>query len=145
LACKIVLVDDSGVDLEWFTIVARSAGYEVYTFEHALGLVMFIKEHQPDVVLLDVNMPALNGDVVCRILKDNQLTRHCRILLYSAMEETSLIRLVHQCGADGHIVKTKDQNELLRILAKYCQQWGFDVRPGPANAIPTTQSKTIGK
>ena len=117
---KVVLVDDSQVDLSWFDVVATHAGYDVSTYEHPLTLVDVIQTEHPKLVLLDVKMPALDGDKVCRILKDNEATRAVKVILYSSMAATELSSLARDCRADGYIVKTSDAGNMVQQLQQYC-------------------------
>jgi CheY-like chemotaxis protein len=66
-------------------------------------------------------MPALNGDAVCKMLKENPRTKAVRIALYSSMDERELEAMTKSVGADGYIVKTDDADKLAsevrRLLA----------------------------
>lgn len=121
MAKRVVLVDDSTVALEWAKEVLSSRGFEVETYSASLGIQSFIRKSAPDLVLLDVRMPALNGDAVCRMLKENPRTRAVRIALYSSMNEDELSTMSKSVGADGFVVKTEDPEKLVaevkRLLA----------------------------
>jgi DNA-binding response OmpR family regulator len=117
---RLVLVDDSQVDLSWFNIIATHAGYEVSTFEHPLTLVDVIQNQHPNLVLLDVKMPALDGDKVCKILKENAATKNVKVVLYSSMAASKLSDLARDCNADGYIVKSSDAGNVMRQVHQYC-------------------------
>ncbi|MEL6544575.1 MAG: response regulator [Myxococcota bacterium] len=113
---KIVLVDDSLVALEWAREALGDAGFEVITYNASLGIQSFVRKTEPQLVLLDVNMPALNGDLVCRMLKDSVQTRNVVVALYSSIGEEKLSELAEKAGADGYIVKTSDVSKLSEEL-----------------------------
>lgn len=104
----IVLVDDSVVALEWAKEALGRLGFDVVTYNASLGIQSFVRKVEPDIVLLDVNMPALNGDLVCRMLKQSLQTRDVKVMLYSSIPEDELDELATNAGADGYIVKTDD-------------------------------------
>ncbi len=113
---RVVLVDDSIVALEWAKEALGEFGFDVVTYNASLGIQSFVRKTQPKVVLLDVNMPALNGDLVCRMLKDSVQTRDVLVALYSSMPEDELGELAAKAGADGYIVKTNDVARLAEQL-----------------------------
>lgn len=113
---RVVLVDDSIVALEWAKEALGHFGFDVVTYNASLGIQSFVRKTDPHIVLLDVNMPALNGDLVCRMLKDNVQTRNVVVALYSSMSEGDLGQLATRAGADGYIVKTSDVEQLAEKL-----------------------------
>ncbi|MEM6734130.1 MAG: response regulator [Myxococcota bacterium] len=109
---RIVFVDDSVVALEWAKEGLGEFGFDVVTYNASLGIQSFVRKNEPHMVLLDVHMPALAGDLVCRMLKDSLETRNVVVALYSSLPERELEELAAQSGADGYIVKTTNVEEL---------------------------------
>ena len=103
---KVLVVDDSGIALTMAREALEEGGFEVVT---ALGAkeadTHLFATQQPDLVILDVMMPGLDGDKKARMLKDNELTRHIPILLLSSKPEEEMRWLVSESGADGFIRK----------------------------------------
>jgi DNA-binding response OmpR family regulator len=64
-------------------------------------------------LLLDVNMPALHGDSVCRLLKARPETERVLVVLFSSLPAAELVERVKTCGADGYITKTSDPDDLV--------------------------------
>lgn len=118
MTTKIVLVDDSLVALEWAREALAPLGFEVITYNASLGIQAFVRKNQPRLVLLDVNMPALNGDLVCRMLKESPQTKDVLVALYSSMPENELRQLATKSGADGYIIKSNDANALSQQLER---------------------------
>lgn len=122
MAIKIAVIDDSDTALEWVKANLPGLGFEISTFNTPIGTQAFIITTKPDLILLDVRMPGLDGDVLCKMIKSNPKTRSTIIALYSEMEEPELAVLADKCSADGYIKKTenvtvlsKKINELLRL------------------------------
>ena len=109
---KLLFVDDNQIALEWASKHFSSAGFTVHTYSKSFGILSFILLHKPDVVFLDVLMPSVNGDTVCRALKQNAATKNLRVILCSSIQEGPLSDLVRACGADGYVVKTANAAQM---------------------------------
>lgn len=122
MATKIAVIDDSDTALAWVRSNLPALGFEISTFNTPIGTQAFIISTSPDLLLLDVRMPGLDGDVLCKMIKSNPKTSGTIIALYSEMEEAELAELADKCSADGYIKKTEDAtllakkiNELLQV------------------------------
>ncbi|HOX45628.1 MAG TPA: response regulator [Myxococcota bacterium] len=117
---KILVIDDSVLALEFAKMTLESMGYEVETNPTPFGTQSIIQTRKPDVVLMDVDMPALKGDALCALIKKNPRMAGTRVVLYSSIEPVELARLAKECGADGFIHKTGDpavlRDRLERLL-----------------------------
>lgn len=111
---KVLVVDDSDVVLDATRLMLEYAGFEVMTSPTPFGTVSIIEQHQPDLVLLDVTMPALRGDALVQMIHASRSSRLTRIALHSDRPAAELQELAHRCGADGFICKTDDPDELAR-------------------------------
>lgn len=114
---KILVVDDDAVHLLCARDLLKSAGYEVVLQEGAFGATEATMVHRPDLVLMDVNMPALPGTVLVNILRDREQTRRVPILLYSSNDEESLRAEAERLGILGWVSKG-DPQELTRKVAQ---------------------------
>ena len=109
---RILAVDDSQVNL----IVLEdllSADYELRcadSGEEALGIAC---EFQPDIVLLDIQMPGLDGYETCRQLRQDTRLQHTKIILVSSMSEVTDRLEGYAAGADDYLSKPFDDDELL--------------------------------
>ena len=109
----ILIVDDDPIVLEVTKERLEGAGYEVHTREEALGTSQWTAEFQPDIVLLDVNMPALAGPELAQLLKKRRATKDIAIILYSSLESAELQSKLRATGAVGAIQKTGDDRRFL--------------------------------
>jgi CheY-like chemotaxis protein len=115
---KILLVDDSEIVREVVREILEGGGYEVATHGSAFGFSSVLMRQRPDLVLLDVGMPALTGDKVAAIALRNHI-HDCPLVLFSDRSPTELARLTKECGADGFINKTEDPAALLRAVSRF--------------------------
>jgi two-component system chemotaxis response regulator CheB len=118
---KILLVDDSPVMLEAGRISLEEAGYEVVTLDNPLTLAAVLRKERPDLVLCDVNMPAINGDLVAQIVNRCGFAQS-PIVLYSDISVQELETKAKQCGARGFIQKTGDDEALIRSIQGFLAQ-----------------------
>lgn len=112
----ILLVDDEPFVLSAVGNVLRTAGFQVHTCEMWAGVANVIRREDPDVVLLDYNMPTVKGDDICLILKKNTRRSRMRIVMYSSEQESVIERVAAACGADGFIRKNTPGGELVDRL-----------------------------
>lgn len=109
-----MIVDDSKLVLERLRFVLERSGHQVHVRDSALGTVAAVSKLRPDVLILDVSMPALEGDRLATLVAevDHELV----IVLHSSREEHELKELAARSGAHGYITKTSD---MLRFLAEF--------------------------
>ena len=111
---KILVVDDSPVILETTRLILEEAGYQVVTLDNPLSMAHAVRKDSPDLVLLDVEMPAVRGDDVASIAGRHGATQGTPVVLYSDLAEKQLQERTLRCGAVGFIRKTNDEDSFLR-------------------------------
>ena len=88
MKAKILIVDDSEIVLEMARDALEEGGFSVITAAGIVEANAFIyAEDKPDLIILDVMLPILDGDKKAKMLKDDELTRHIPILLISSKPE----------------------------------------------------------
>lgn len=102
---RILLVDDEPFIMEATATLLRNAGHTVWTCGQWAGVASMIRSEQPELILMDYNMPSLKGDDLCQILKRNNVGTGMKIVLFSSESELDLIEIAGRCGADGYIKK----------------------------------------
>src|SRR5688500_1201042 len=110
---RVLVVDDTAANVRLLEQVLLLAGYEVVTAasgEEGLAKVVFAK---PDIVLLDVVMPEMSGDEVCRALRANPATALLPVVMVTALDpETERVKGI-EAGGDDRLPKPINQAELL--------------------------------
>lgn len=117
----ILLVDDEPFILSATAQLLRGAGYTVHTCEQWAGVATTVRNEEPDLVLLDYNMPTLRGDDLCTILKRNAINPGMRIVIFSSEPENDLVEITARCGADGYIKKNVPGHLLLQRIESVVQ------------------------
>jgi len=115
---NILIVEDDRDILNLLAYNFRNGGYEVMTCETGSEAVNLAKEHLPDLVLLDLMIPGMDGLEVCRELKRSATTRSIPVIMLTARGE-EVDRIVGlELGADDYVVKPFSPRELmLRVRA----------------------------
>lgn len=104
---KVLVVDDSEATARLLGAELTAQGHEVMSALSADAATKIIlkKKTRPDLVLLDVHMPGVNGEEFCRFIKGNSLFSGIQVVLCSAEEEGELQRITKAAGADGYVRK----------------------------------------
>jgi len=109
---KILAVDDTPENLKLLDAILTTRGYELVTAANGTAALEMIGTVQPDLVLLDIVMPGLNGYDVCRRLRDDPATRFLPIVMITASGDQERVQAL-EAGADDFIAKPFNQLELL--------------------------------
>jgi len=110
---KIVVVEDERDILEVISYNLGREGYRVATATDGLEGLRLIRDEAPDVVLLDLMLPGLDGIEVCRRLKADPVTRAIPIIMVTAKGEEADVVLGLGVGADDYVTKPFSPKELL--------------------------------
>jgi CheY-like chemotaxis protein len=104
---RILIVDDSEMTARIIEADLVAKGFEVHIADSADKATKIIlkKQTRPDLVLLDVRMPNVNGEQFCRFIKSNSLFKGIKVLLCSGENVEELQRICREAGADGYVPK----------------------------------------
>jgi CheY-like chemotaxis protein len=114
---KILVVDDEPDLLKVTLLRLKKTGYEVYSGVDGREVLDIARRVIPDLIILDVYLPVLDGDDVAKILKKDDELKHIPIILISATTMT-LEERARDCGANGYLAKPFDPEELIAIVEK---------------------------
>ncbi len=106
---RILLVDDSDVVLAMTSEALEERGFEVITAANGIDANRYLfQKEKPDLIIIDVMIPLLNGNKTARLIKENENTKQIPILLLSSKSEEELRRLAVESMAEGFIQKPID-------------------------------------
>jgi len=109
----ILIVDDDAAYRKLMVGLLRMQGFEVFAASDGEDALAEFAHHEPDLVLLDVDMPRLNGFEVCRRLKQRPESRLTPVVLVTGLAATEDRIRGLEAGADDFLSKPVDRNELL--------------------------------
>ena len=102
---KILIVEDEETLLSLESILLTSKGYEVKGVMDGPSALEAVASTKPDLVLLDIMLPGIDGYEVCRQIKANEATRHIPVVMLTAKDSNEDRVKGEQTGADGYITK----------------------------------------
>ena len=113
-AAKILVVDDEPRNVKILQIQLKARGYAVYTAADGLEALDVVEKEMPDLILLDINMPRMDGFEVVKQIRTNEATEFIPIVMITALRDTRENRIKSiEAGADDFIEKPFDSLEVL--------------------------------
>lgn len=148
----ILAVDDTPANLEVVTEALSDAGFEVAIATNGERAIKQAKISQPDLILLDVMMPGIDGFETCRLLKNSPMTREIPIIFMTALSDTKNKVKGFHLGAVDYVTKPFEEAELiarvtthlkLRYLTRTLEQQVEDRTSELKNALQKLQESQI--
>ncbi len=113
---RILIVDDSPTEVRKISSILEKHKHEIITADNGADGVAVARKQQPDLVLMDVVMPGLNGFQATRQLSRSEETANIPVVIVTTKDqETDRVWGTRQ-GARGYLVKPVDENELIRTI-----------------------------
>ena len=115
---RILIVDDSPSQLLGIKRIVEKLGHEALTAEDGAAGVEAAKRERPDLILMDVVMPNLNGFQATRTISKDPETSHIPVVLITTKDqETDKVWGMRQ-GAKAYVTKPVDESELVKMISK---------------------------
>lgn len=109
----VLVVDDNPVNLKLLTSILQGAHYQVLTAEKSEDALLLIKDQTPDIILLDVMIPGMDGFSLCRKLKQDKNYSDIPLVFITALSRQEDIVEGFNAGGNDYIVKPFNRMELL--------------------------------
>jgi two-component system, OmpR family, response regulator MprA len=137
VADRVLVADDDRAIRESLARALELEGYEVTTAADGATALTAVRDHEPDVVVLDVMMPNVDGLTVCRVLRAERV--RTPVLMLTARTETSERVAGLDAGADDYLAKPFDLDELLARLRALLRR----SRPDPDDDAPAAAAVVV--
>ncbi len=112
---RVLIVDDDQAVVDLISeVFAGDARFETKVVNNGFGAGVLAKEYHPDLIILDVMLPDINGQQVCELLRKDPTMADIKIICISGMIEEDKIEELRTSGADDFLQKPLDIDELLR-------------------------------
>ena len=118
MAKRVLVCDDEPYIVESVSYVVRKAGYEVLTAEDGDTALAMARRERPDLVFLDIMMPGMQGDEVCRQIKADPSTRDAHVVILTARGQEEDERRAMALGADEFMTKPFSPRKLRDLLQR---------------------------
>ena len=115
---KVLVVDDDPEIVELMVdVLERDGRFEVRTANSGYDAGVLTQEFQPDLIILDYMLPDVNGNVVCKTIKQNVAFEHMKIIIVSGVVNQNEIEQLLKVGADAFLKKPFSIDELVENMA----------------------------
>jgi twitching motility two-component system response regulator PilG len=116
---KVMIVDDSPTIRKLVTMTLEKYGHEVIVAEDGMEALARINDGIPDLILLDISMPRMDGYQLCKTIKGNQATDHIPIVMLTGKDGLMDKVRGRMVGSEDYLTKPFDPNELIRLVEKH--------------------------
>ena len=126
---RIAVIEDNKVNIDLIRYQLEVEGFEVVIAETGVKGLKMIRDQDPDLVILDVGLPDIDGFELCQILRSDERTKNCPIIMLTARTEDSNRIEGLKLGADDYITKPYNTEELIlriRNLLKRSENYKRD-------------------
>lgn len=118
----ILVVDDSRFVRQMLQGLLDAAEYRVVMAEDGPEAVRIAAEERPDLILMDVEMPSMDGFTAAKAIREHDGCRHAPIIFLTARTDVENKKIAFQLGGDDYIVKPFDYEELMLRVERWLQQ-----------------------
>lgn len=119
MATKILIIEDYPNIVEVLKMRLQAAGYEVLAACDGQDGLNIARREMPDLIILDIMLPKMNGYKVCRFLKFDAKYKSIPIFMLTARGKPEDVETGKTAGADEYIVKPYNPHELLALIRRY--------------------------
>jgi PAS domain S-box-containing protein len=147
----VLAADDSPVALALLSRQLQSEGYRVVTAADGIEAAQQAYRESPDLIVLDITMPRMNGYQVCRLLKRDSAVSHIPVIILTGADSRGTEFWSLRTGADAFLFKSADSAELLASVAellaqsssRFDQAEGYLAAPGSEATTPPTPEEIL--
>jgi CheY-like chemotaxis protein len=116
---RVLIVEDNPDWLQMMTMVVQRAGYDLITAKTGIEAVEKASTAKPDLILMDIGLPFMNGSEATKIIKANPATKDIPIVIQTAYGRSPLTESAVKAGALEVLEKPFHVGEILRVLSEY--------------------------
>ncbi|HOW28919.1 MAG TPA: response regulator [Elusimicrobiota bacterium] len=116
---KILVVEDERAIAEYLEALLGLSGYTIQISMDGKAAVEQAREWFPDLVLLDIMLPKLNGFDVCKILKQDAALKNVPIIMLTSLSQMGDVERAFDSGANDYLSKPIDAERLVQKIKKY--------------------------
>lgn len=118
---KILVVEDNAVNLELFMDLIRMGGHDCIHSTKGEDVLDIVKREKPDLLLLDIQLPGIDGMEVGKILRSDEETKYLKVIALTAYAMKGDKEMFLEKGFDGYIPKPVKMKEFLEAIEGYLE------------------------
>lgn len=118
MAVKVLIIEDESLIAKVLAVRLQSVGYETETaFDGEEGLEK-VKSFSPDLAIVDIGLPKIDGNTLCEIIKTSEKTKRIKVLMLTGKKMVADLEKAFGSGADAYICKPYEWERLLEKIRK---------------------------
>ena len=119
---QILVIEDNVINMKLVVLMLQQAGHEVLQATDAEAGIRLAREHIPKLILMDVQLPGMDGLAASRLLKADALTCGIKIVALTALAMSGDRDRVDAAGCDGYLSKPIRYQDLMKVVAQMTVQ-----------------------
>ena len=116
MSWSVLIVDDEPLTQDLLRLMLEPAGFRVTSAEHGLEALEKVQEEKPDIMLLDVMMPHMDGITVCKKIRSNPETADLPVIMLSGKTHLNAVEEGLEAGANRYLAKPTSRTDLIQNL-----------------------------
>jgi two-component system cell cycle response regulator DivK len=116
---KVLIVEDNVANMSLAVFLLHSAGYAVLSATDAEAGLALARDEQPDLILMDIQLPGMDGLQATLLLKQGDATRRIPVIALTALAMKGDEARIRAAGCDGYIAKPMDYRNFLDVIATH--------------------------
>jgi len=116
MSWSVLIVDDEPLTQDLLRLMLEPAGFRVTEAENGLVALQKVQENRPDIMILDVMMPFMDGITVCKKIRSNDETADLPIVMLSGKTHLNAVEEGLQAGANRYLSKPMSRSDLIQNL-----------------------------
>lgn len=126
---KVLVVDDDPYILMSLEFLMKKSGYQVMIARNGAEAINAVNTYMPDLILLDIMMPDVDGYAICNYIKQSEILKHCIVVFLSAKTKEADIKKGYELGASLYISKPFSTKFLMREVGQLLEGSTAKVKP----------------
>ncbi len=119
---KILIIEDEKNIIYSIKVFLKKLGYEVLIAKNGIEGIQLCEEHRPDLILLDILIPKMNGFLVCETIKNNHELMNIPVIFMSAKVQKDDMNKAYKIGGDDFLIKPFNHEDLKMMIKKYIKE-----------------------
>ncbi len=128
MTAKILLVDDVQAILdEEIRVLSKLTGIQIATATTGTAALKYIVDHRPDIVFLDLMLPDLSGEQICRVVKSKPQLEGISVIIVTGKDDPAQIERAFSVGCDAYVTKPFQEEDLLTKVRVLLSEKGIEL------------------
>lgn len=119
---KILIIEDNASNMKLVSSILKMSGYKVLKAGDAETEITIAKDKLPDLILMDIQLPGMDGLAASRLLKDDEATKHIPIIAMTAFAMKGDMEKAKEAGCNDYISKPFNYQQFLELVKTFCPE-----------------------